>query len=555
MRGVQSAGGCMLGLMQDWPLLLHKIIDHAAVQHGDREVVTRSIEGPIHRTDYGQVRTRALRCAKRLAADGIGIGDRVATLAWNTWRHVEAWYGISGIGAICHTVNPRLFPEQIAWIVNHAEDRLMMVDVTFVPLLEKLADKLTTIERYVVLTDAAHMPHTSLKKAIDYESWLAEADDDFAWQAFDERTAAGLCYTSGTTGSPKGVLYSHRSNTLHAWQACASGSLNAGAQDSVLVIVPMFHANAWAMAYALPMAGTKMVLPGAKLDGASVFELMDTENVTISAGVPTVWMMLLATMKERGRKPRKLCKVAVGGSACPRSMVVTFERDYGIESYHAWGMTETSPLGTIGTLKPGAEELTGDALWDAKMKQGSAPFGVEMIVTDDAGRILPWDGKAFGKLKVRGPCITQTYFREEKPAVDADGWFDTGDIATIDPDGTMTITDRAKDIIKSGGEWISSIEIENLAVAHPDVAEAAVIGVAHDRWAERPLLVLVPRPGRRPDKADVLAFLEGKIARWWMPDDVILIDELPHTAAGKINKLGLRGLLKNYRWPLEAAAS
>ncbi len=544
----------MLGLMQEWPLLLHKIIDHAAIQHGVREVVTRSIEGPIHRTDYAGIRRRALRGAKRLSMDGIKIGDRVATLAWNSWRHVEAWYAISGIGAICHTVNPRLFPEQIAWIVNHAEDRLMMVDLTFVPLLERLADRMPSLERIIVLTDDVHMPDTSLGNAVSYESWLAEADDDFAWAQFDERTAAGLCYTSGTTGQPRGVLYSHRSNVLHAWQACAAGSLCAAAPDSFLMIVPMFHANAWATAYSLPMAGAKMVMPGARLDGASVFELMETEGVTISAGVPTVWMMLLARMAEVGRKPSRLRKVAVGGSACPRSMVVSFERDFGIEVFHAWGMTETSPLGTIGTLKPGAVPLSGDALYDAKAKQGSAPFGVEMTITDDEGHALPWDGRTFGRLKVRGPCVAQAYYREDASTVDAQGWFDTGDVATIDPDGTMHITDRAKDIIKSGGEWISSIEIENLAVAHPDVYEAAVIGMAHDRWSERPLLVVVPAPGRTPAKADVLAFLEGKIARWWMPDDVQILDEIPHTAAGKINKLGLRALLKDYRWPTAPAA-
>ena len=545
----------MLGLMQDWPLLLHKIIDHAAIQHGSREVVTRSVEGSLQRTDYASIRRRALRGAKRLAMEGIAVGDRVATLAWNSWRHVEAWYAISGIGAICHTVNPRLFPDQIAWIVNHAADRMMMVDLTFVPLLEKLADRLPGIERYIVLTDEAHMPKTRLRDAVSYESWLAEADDDFAWGEFDERTAAGLCYTSGTTGQPKGVLYSHRSNVLHAWQACAAGSLCAGAADSFLMIVPMFHANAWATAYALPMTGAKLVMPGAKLDGASVFDLMDTEGVTISAGVPTVWMMLLAEMAERGRKPRQLRKVAVGGSACPRSMVMAFERDFGIEVFHAWGMTETSPLGTIGTLKPGTTPLAGDALYDAKAKQGSAPFGVEMVITDDGGRALPWDGMIFGRLKVRGPCVAQAYYREDEPAVDAEGWFDTGDIATIDPDGTMHVTDRAKDIIKSGGEWISSIEIENLAVAHPDVFEAAVIGIAHPKWAERPLLVVVAAPGRTPTRADLLAFLEGKIARWWMPDDVRVLDGLPHTAAGKIDKLGLRALLKDYRWPTAIAAA
>ena len=353
----------MLGLMQDWPLLLHRIIDHAAIQHGTREVVSRSIEGPIHRTDYASVRTRALRVAKRLAAAGLRPGDRVGTMAWNSWRHIEAWYGISGIGAIYHTINPRLFPEQIAWIINHAEDRMMMVDLTFVPLLEKLADRLPSIETYVILTDAAHMPKTSLRNAVAYEDWLAEADGDFAWAAVDERTAAGLCYTSGTTGSPKGVLYSHRSNVLHAMQLCAADNLGAVAQDSFLVIVPMFHANAWATTFSLPMTGAKMVMPGAKLDGASVFDLMEAEQVTLSAGVPTIWMMLITKMREMGRKPASLRRVAVGGAACLRAMIAAFEREFGIDVFHAWGMTETSPIGTVGTLKPQHGGISiGDAL-------------------------------------------------------------------------------------------------------------------------------------------------------------------------------------------------
>ncbi len=539
----------MRGLMQDWPLLLHRIIDHAAIQHGTRAVVSRSVEGPIHHTDYATVRTRSLRVAKRLAAAGIRQGDRIATVAWNTWRHVEAWYGIAGIGAIYHTINPRLFPEQIAWIINHAEDRVIMVDLTFVPLLEKLADKLPTIETYIILTDAAHMPETSLRNAVAYEDWLAEADEDFAWHAVDERDAAGLCYTSGTTGSPKGVLYSHRSNVLHSMQICASGNLCPVAQDNFLVIVPMFHANAWATAFGLPMIGAKMVMPGSKLDGASVFELMEAEGVTLTAGVPTVWMMLIAKMREMGRKPPTLRRVAVGGSACPRAMIVAFEQEFGIDMFHAWGMTETSPVGTVGMIKPGSLHLTGDALYDIKAKQGSAPFGVEMIITDDDDKRLPWDGKTCGRLKVRGPCVSSAYYREEQPIVDADGYFDTHDIATIDPDGTMQITDRAKDIIKSGGEWISSIEIENLAVAHPDVAEAAVIGIEHPKWSERPLLIVVPAPGRTPDPAAIRASLTDKIATWWMPDDVQVVAEIPHTAAGKINKVGLRALFRDYHWP------
>ena len=543
----------MLGLMQDWPLLLHKIIDHAASQHGDREVVSRALEGPLHRTTYGAIRRRALRVAKRLEADGIGSGDRVATLAWNTWRHVEAWYGITGIGAVCHTVNPRLFIEQIAWIINHAEDRVVMIDPTFVPLLEQLAPRLPSVERYVVLTDAAHMASPRLRNVVAYEDWLGEADDDFAWRSFDENTAAGLCYTSGTTGMPRGVLYSHRSNVLHAWQACASGSIAARADDSFLIIVPMFHANAWAKVYSLPMTGTKMVLPGAKLDGTSIFDLMEREDVTISAGVPTIWMMLLAKMREMGRKPHALRRIAVGGSACPQSMIEAFERDYGVEVYHAWGMTETSPLGTIGTLKPAKAALGEAARHALKAKQGSAPFGVEMIITDDENRRLPWDGTTFGHLKVRGPSIAATYYREEVSPLDVDGFFDTGDIATIDPDGTMHITDRAKDIIKSGGEWISSIDIENIAVGHPDVAEAAVIGIAHPKWGERPLLVVVSAAGRIANPASVLHHLADKIAKWWVPDDVQIVSELPHTAAGKINKVGLRALFKDHPWPTGVA--
>ncbi len=539
----------MDGLMQDWPLRLHRLIDHAAIQHGDREVVSRSVEGPIYRTTYAQVRQRALRVAKRLVAEDIGHGDRIGTLAWNTWRHMEAWYGIAGAGAVIHTVNPRLFPEQIAFIINHAADRMMLVDLTFVPLLEKLAERLPTVERFIVMTDAAHMPATSLRGAIAYEEWIADVDEDFAWHPVDERAAVGLCYTSGTTGMPRGVLYSHRSNVLHAWSTCARDSLAPSAHDSLLMIVPMFHANAWAIAYAVPMSGSKLVLPGAKLDGDSVFDLMETEGVTLSAGVPTVWMMLIAAMRARGGKPSRLRRVAVGGSACPRSMVVAFEEEFGIDLFHAWGMTETSPVGTVGTLKPGAPPPMSEAFFDLKAKQGSAPFGVEMIIADDAGNLLPWDGQTFGRLKVRGPCVASGYYGEEAAILDAEGYFDTNDIATIAPDGTMHITDRAKDVIKSGGEWISSIDVENVAIGHPDVAEAAVIGVAHDKWAERPLLVVVPVAGRTPERDAVLDFLRARMAKWWVPDDMQVIATIPHTAAGKIDKVALRALFKTYHLP------
>ena len=540
----------MLGLMQDWPLLQHRIIDHAAIQYGEQEIVTRSVEGPIHRESFIDLRRRSLQVAKRFQKDGIKLGDRVATLAWNTWRHMEVWYGCAGIGAIAHTVNPRLFPEQIVWIVNHAEDRVMMVDLTFVPLLEKLADKLPSIEKYVVLTDAAHMPKTSLRKAVAYEDWLPQADDDFEWLAFDENTAAGLCYTSGTTGDPKGVLYSHRSNVLHAMQACFTDSLRCTLQEVALPVVPMFHANAWSLAYALPMAGAKIVMPGAKLDGASVFNLMEDEAVTFSAGVPTVWKMLLDTMRERGRKPKALTRVAIGGSACPRAMIVAFEKEFGVDVGHAWGMTETSPIGTVGfVLRKGAAGLDKEGIWDLKAKQGAPPFGVELVIADDEDKKLPWDGTTFGRLKVRGPCVTRAYYKETKPAVDEEGYFDTGDIASIDPDGTLCITDRSKDVIKSGGEWISSVQIENIATAHPDVQEAAVIGMHHPKWDERPLLVVVPVKGKQPGKDELLGFLSDKIAKWWMPDDVQLVEEIPHTAAGKINKLGLRKQFEDYKLP------
>ena len=539
----------MLGLMQDWPLIQHKIIDHAALQYGDQEVVTRSVEGPIHRTNYRQVRERALKVAQRLAQDGVKLGDRVATLAWNTWRHLESWYGISGIGAIYHTVNPRLFPDQIAWIVNHAQDRVMMLDLTFVPLMEQVADKVPSIERYVVLTDRAHMPATKLRNAVAYEDWIAEADGDFTWAEFDENTAAGLCYTSGTTGDPKGVVYSHRSNVLHAMQAAMKDTFSVCAADAILPIVPMFHANAWSLAFSAPLAGAKLVMPGAKLDGASVFELLEAEKCTFSAAVPTVWLMLMQHLEATGGKLTSLQRVAIGGSACPRSMIEYFERR-GVTVYHAWGMTEMSPIGTLGTIKPALRNLTGDALLDVKCKQGFAIFGVEMKIVDDEGNRQPWDGKKFGRLKVKGPAIARRYFkRENEEILDSEGFFDTGDVATIDPNGYMQITDRAKDVIKSGGEWISSIDLENVAVGHPEVAEAAVIGVRHPKWDERPLLVVVAKEGKEPNRKAILDYMDGKIAKWWMPDDVQFVREIPHTATGKINKLKLREEFRDYKLP------
>ncbi|MGD0562341.1 MAG: long-chain-fatty-acid--CoA ligase [Roseiarcus sp.] len=540
----------MLGLMQEWPLLIHKIIDFAAIQHPRREVVTRLVEGPIHRTNYREVRGRAMRVAQRLEREGIKSGDRVATLAWNGHRHLETWYGITGIGAIYHTVNPRLFAEQIVWIMNHAEDRIVFVDLTFVPLLEAVADKLPTVERYIVLTDAAHMPATKLRNAVAYEDWIGEADGDFHWAEFDERTAAGLCYTSGTTGHPKGVLYSHRSNVLHSLFSTGLECLPVGPETCVMPVVPMFHANSWGLAFSAPMKGAKMVMPGARLDGASVYELLETEKVTFTAAVPTVWLMLLGYLQKEGKQLSTLKTVIIGGSACPPSMIKAFEENYGVEVRHAWGMTEMSPLGSVGSIKPLGPEASHEDVLALKSKQGWAPFGVEMRIVDDQNRELPWDGKRFGRLKVAGPAVAKAYFKaEDDQILDENGFFDTGDVATIDPDGYMQITDRAKDVIKSGGEWISSIDIENLAVGHPDVAEAAVIGVAHPKWDERPLLVVVPKEGATPRADEVLGYLQGHIAKWWMPDDMQLVKEIPHTATGKINKLKLRETFKDYKLP------
>ena len=543
----------MLGLMQDWPLLCHRIIDHAALNHGGRAVISRSVEGPIHITNYTEIRARALRVAQRLDRDAIRMGDRVATLAWNSWRHLEAWYGIMGIGAIYHTINPRLFPDQIAWIVNHAEDRAMMVDLTFVPILEKLADRLKPIERYVILTDPANMPATKLKNAVAFEDWIAEADGDFAWKIFDENTAAGMCYTSGTTGNPKGVLYSHRSNVLHSLMAAQVDAMGVSSRDVIMPVVPMFHANCWGLALTSPMVGATMVMPGAKLDGASIYELLDNFRVTFTAAVPTVWLMLLQHLEANDLKLPYLKKVVIGGSACPRAITQKFQEVYGVEVCHAWGMTEMSPLGTLGSLKPEYAALTGEQRLDVQMKQGHPPFAVEMKITDDEGRELPRDGKVFGRLKVRGPSVARAYFKEQSGALDADGFFDTGDVGTIDPHGYLAITDRSKDVIKSGGEWISSIELENLAVGHSKVAEAAVIGVQHPKWDERPLLVIVLKEGQAATKEELLGFLDGKVAKWWIPDDVVFVSEIPHTATGKIQKTVLRERFRNHALPSAAA--
>ncbi len=538
----------MLGLMQDWPLVCHTVIDHAARQHGHREIVSRSVEGPIVRTTYADIRQRALKIAQLLQREGFERGDRVATLAWNGYRHLEAWYGIMGMGGVYHTLNPRLFPEQLVWIMNHAEDRALFVDLTFMPLVEKIAPMVKSLRKIVVMTDAAHMPQTALPNVVAYEDWIADADGDFRWVDVAENEACGMCYTSGTTGDPKGVLYSHRSNVLHAMMAAMPDAMGISSRDVILPVVPMFHANAWGLGQSGPMIGAKLVMPGGKMDGESIYELLDTEKVTFSAAVPTVWLMLLQYLEATGKMLPHLSKVVIGGSACPRAITEKFERVYGVEVIHAWGMTEMSPLGSLCTMKPEYADVTGDRLLDLKQTQGHAPYGVEMKVTDDENRELPWDGNTFGRLKVRGPAVAKAYYGGAgAEQFDAEGWFDTGDVAHINENGYMQITDRSKDVIKSGGEWISSIELENLAVGHPDVAEAAVIGIAHPKWDERPLLIVVRKPGKEPTKEEILGFMDGKIAKWWMPDDVAFVAEIPHTATGKIQKTTLRDQFRDYR--------
>jgi len=537
----------MFGLMQDWPLLCHRVIEHAARQHGERRVVTRTVAGAIEVTNYARMYTQARRISKKLTQLGVQPGERIGTLASSTALHLECWYGILGIGAVYHPINPRLFSEQIAFIINDAGDRMLLVDATFVPQLEALAGRLPTVQQYVVLTDRANMPSTTLPNAICFEDWIDGVDDDCVWDSFDENTAASLAYTSGTTGQPKGVLYSHRSIVLMGLLANSPDMYGFGSNDVVLQVVPMCHANGWTWPFSAPMAGAGLVFPGPKMDGASLAELLINENVTCSGGVPTVWQDVLNHMDARGQKLDKLRRLYVGGSPCSRSMIEAFAEKHDVEVRSAFGMTEMGPMGAICTVMPETRNLSDDEHIALMQTQGRPPFGVEFQAFDDDGKRQPWDGASAGHLKARGPCIVQAYYGQERgSALDGEGFFDTGDIATIDRHGYIKLTDRAKDLVKSGGEWISSIDLENFAMDHPDIHEAAVIGATHPKWDERPLLLVVLKPGKALEKKEILEFLSARVAKWWLPDDIVFLDSLPHTATGKLFKAALRKEYQDY---------
>jgi len=534
--------------MMQRPLLISALIEFAEANHGDTEIVSRRIEGDIHRYTYRDANRRAKQLANALKHLGVKVGDRVGTLAWNGYRHFEIYYGVSGMGAITHTINPRLFPEQIAYIVNHAEDGYLFFDLTFLPLVEALAPKLPTIKAFIAMTDHAHMPDAKLSNLLCYEDFISAEVADFEWPQLNENTPSGLCYTSGTTGNPKGVLYTHRSTIFHTYAAMSPEAFCLSSRDVVLPVVPMFHVNAWGTPYICAAAGAKLVFPGPALDGASLYALFEGEGVTMSAGVPTVWMGLLNYVKSSNLKFSTFKETVIGGSACPPAMIKSFEHEFGVNVVHAWGMTEMSPLGTMCRLKLKHQKMSVEQQDAVKARQGRAIFGVEMKIVDDEGCTLPNDGKAAGDLMVRGPWVVGRYFKEEKSAL-VDGWFATGDVANIDADGYMQITDRSKDVIKSGGEWISSIDLENIAVSHPSVFEAAVIGVPHPKWDERPLVLAVLKPNETVTRDELIKFYDGKIAKWMVPDDVVFVDKLPHTATGKLLKIKLREDYKNYKLP------
>ena len=540
----------MLGLMQSQQLLISSLIEFADRHHGEGEIVSRRVEGDIHRYTYKQVAARSRQVANSLDALNLEFSDRVATLAWNGYRHLELYFGVSGSGRVLHTLNPRLHPEQIAWIANHAEDTVLCFDMSFLPIVKAIHGKCTTVKHFIALCDADKLPADSgIPGLMSYEAWIADQPARYEWPQFDENSASSMCYTSGTTGNPKAALYSHRSTMLHAFAGALPDALSMSARDSILPVVPMFHVNAWGLPYSAAMTGAKLVFPGPAMDGKSIFELIESEKVTFAAGVPTVWQMMLVHMQAGGLRFSTLKRTVIGGSACPPAMITAFNDDYGVEVLHAWGMTEMSPLGTVCTLKNLHLPLPPADKMKIRLKQGRAVFGVDMKIVDGDGAELPWDGKAYGDLLVKGPWIISEYFKGEGGAPLVDGWFPTGDVGTIDPQGYLQITDRSKDVIKSGGEWISSIDVENIAMAHPAVAMAACIGMKHPKWDERPIIAVVKKPGAEVSRADLLQFFEGKTAKFQIPDDVVFVDAIPLGATGKMQKMKLRESLKEYKLP------
>ena len=540
----------MLGLMQSQQLLISSLIEFAELHHGDGEIVSRRVEGDIHRYTYKDVAKRSRQVAGALDGLNVPFSGRVATLAWNGYRHLELYFGVSGSGRVLHTLNPRLHPDQIVWIANHAEDAVLCFDMSFLPIVKAVHGRCTTIKHYVAMCDAAKLPVDSgIPGLLSYEAWIGAQTGNYKWPSFDENSASSMCYTSGTTGNPKAALFSHRSTLLHAFAAALPDAMCISARDTILPVVPMFHANAWGVPYSAAMTGAKMVFPGPAMDGKSIFELIESEKVNFAAGVPTIWQMLLSHMQAGGLRFSTLKRTVIGGAACPPALIAAFNDDYGVEVLHAWGMTEMSPLGTVCTLKNKHLTMTSDEKMKIRLKQGRGIFGVDMKIVDGAGQDLPWDGKTYGDLMVKGPWIISDYFKGEGGSPLVDGWFPTGDVATIDADGYMQITDRSKDVIKSGGEWISSIDVENIAMAHPAVAMAACIGIKHPKWDERPIIAVVKKAGSEVSSDELIKFYDGRLAKWQIPDDVVFVDAIPLGATGKMQKTKLREMLKDYKLP------
>ena len=537
----------MDNLMQPFSLRVSEVIDHAARYHPNRKIISRNIEGPITETSWIKIHHNSKRLSKALIKLGIRKGDRIGVMAWNTSRHLEIWYGVPGSGAVNHTLNPRLFSKQLSFIINHAEDKILIIDIDMLPIIEKILPDCKTVEKVIVISDQEKMPRSVITDLICYEEILKEQDEDFEWIRGDEKDACGICYTSGTTGNPKGVVYTHRSNVLHAMTSASPDMLNLSSRDRVMPVVPLFHANGWSIGYTAPLVGASMVMPGKEMTPEALYEMLE-KGVTVTAAVPTIWLLLLNYLKANQLKLSTLERVIIGGSSCPRAVIETFQKDFGVQVLHAWGMTEMSPLGTICSFKPEILELSEEEKISIQETTGHPPFTVELKLTDDSGNRLNNDGKTQGKLWARGGAVVEQYLKMDQKAVDKDGWFDTGDVATIDENGYMSITDRSKDIIKSGGEWISSIELENAAVGHPSIVEAAAIGVSHPKWDERPILVVVCKKGKKVSPDEIAEFMLDYVAKWQIPDDIIFLDEIPHTATGKISKMGLREILVNQKY-------